>query len=128
FAWYYLLYGAVLVTARLVTGRFLDRLPRTGVMVTGVLIAIVSLAVATQADSVASLTLAGVIYALAASFTSPTFMAVAIDRSDPRRIGAAMAPYTLGFQLGLGVGAAVWGVVIDWRGYPAPYIGAIALQ
>jgi predicted MFS family arabinose efflux permease len=128
FAFYYLLYGAVLVTSRLITGRFIDRLPRAGVMTAGVLIAIVSLLVATQADSVATLTLAGVLYALAASFTSPTFMAVAIDRSDPRRVGAAMATYTLGFQLGLGVGAAMWGLLIDRAGYPAPYVAAIALQ
>ena len=71
---------------------------------------------------------AGALYAAAASFTSPAAMAMAIDRSDPRRIGAAMATYTLGFQLALGVGAAVWGWIIDAFGYPAPYFGALAVQ
>jgi predicted MFS family arabinose efflux permease len=55
-------------------------------------------------------------------------MALAIDRADPRRMGAAMATYSLGFQLALGLGAAAWGIVIDAVGYPGPYIGAIGLQ
>jgi predicted MFS family arabinose efflux permease len=55
-------------------------------------------------------------------------MALAIDRADPRRMGAAMATYSLGFQLALGAGAAAWGFVIDAFGYPGPYIGAIGLQ
>jgi predicted MFS family arabinose efflux permease len=55
-------------------------------------------------------------------------MAMAIDRSDPRRMGAAMATYTLGFQLAIGAGAALWGFLIDRFGYPSPYLVAIALQ
>jgi hypothetical protein len=43
-------------------------------------------------------------------------------------MGAAMATYSLGFQLGLGLGATAWGVVISVAGYPAPFLGAIAVQ
>ncbi|MGH2407824.1 MAG: MFS transporter [Candidatus Limnocylindrales bacterium] len=125
---YYPIYGGVLVGSRLITGRFIDRLPRRAIVAAGALLAVLALALATGAGSVASLTVAGVVYATAASFTSPTAMAMAIDRSDPRRIGAAMATYTLGFQLGLGLGAAIWGWIIDNYGFPAPYIGAMILQ
>jgi predicted MFS family arabinose efflux permease len=74
------------------------------------------------------LTIAGALYGFAAAFTSPTLMAAAIDRSAPARIGAAMATYSLGYQLALGVGAAIWGVVIDRIGYPAPYVLAAGSQ
>ena len=39
-----------------------------------------------------------------------------------------MATYSLGYQLALGVGAAIWGVVIDRIGYPAPYVLAAGSQ
>lgn len=127
-AFYYPVYGVVLVGLRLVSGRYTDRLPRRAVIGAGAVLAIAALAVAAVANDIPVLTVAGALYAAAASFTSPAAMAMAIDRSDPRRIGAAMATYTLGFQLALGVGAAVWGWIIDAYGYPAPYFGALAVQ
>lgn len=129
-ALYYPVYGGVLVAVRLAAGRsgVIDRFPRHRVIAAGAILAIVSLAVASGASTVAGLTAAGALYAAAAAFTSPTAMAMAIDRADPRRLGAAMATYSLGFQLALGGGAAVWGVFIDTWGYPSPYLGAAAVQ
>lgn len=127
-ALYYPVYGVVLVGLRVASSRYTDRLPRRVVIAAGAVLAICALAVAAIAQDVPMLTVGGALYAAAASFTSPAAMAMAIDRSDPRRIGAAMATYTLGFQLALGVGAAVWGWIIEWYGYPAPYLGALAVQ
>ena len=125
---YYPIYGGALVGVRALSGRFLDRAPRGLVVAAGSALAIAGLAVAAAADSVGVLTVGAAIYAAAAAFTSPTMMAMAIDRSDPRRLGAAMATYTLGFQLAIGAGAALWGVVIDAFSYPAPYLVAIGVQ
>jgi MFS family permease len=127
-ALYYPIYGGTLVVVRALAGRFLDRAPREPVIAAGASIAIVGLAVSAVAETIAVLTLGAALYAVAASFTSPTTMALAIDRADPRRMGAAMATYSLGFQLAIGAGAALWGVVIDAFGDPAPYLGAIAVQ
>lgn len=127
-ALYYPLYGGTLVIVRALAGRFLDRAPRTIIIATGSLLATVGLGVAATAESVPLLTLGGVLYGAAAAFTSPTTMALAIDRADPRRLGAAMATYTLGFQLAIGAGATLWGAIIDYFGYPAPYLVAIAIQ
>jgi predicted MFS family arabinose efflux permease len=55
-------------------------------------------------------------------------MALAIDRAEPGRMGAAMATYSLGFQLGLGGGAAVWGVVISQFGFSSTFWVAIAAE
>lgn len=125
---YYPVYGGTLVLVRAVAGRFLDRAPRTSVIMAGSLLASIGLAIAAVADSVVLLAVGGVLYAAAAAFTSPTTMALAIDRADPRRLGAAMATYTLGFQLAIGAGATLWGIIIDWVGYPAPYVVAIVVQ
>jgi MFS family permease len=127
-ALYYPVYGVVLVGLRLISGRYIDRAPRRPVIAAGAGLAIVALVIAAGAQDVPMLTVGGAIYAAAASFTSPAAMAMAIDQSDPRRMGAAMATYTLGFQLALGVGAAIWGWMIDLYGYPAPYFAALLVE
>ena len=74
------------------------------------------------------LTLGGILYAAAAGFTSPAMMALVMDQSPPARLGSAMATYTLGFQFGSGLGAALWGLMIDSVGFPWPFIAAAGLQ
>lgn len=125
---YYPIYGGVLVASRFLLRRTMDRIPRRTIVAAGSSIAIAALVVAAAVQTLAGLTVAGGLYAFAAAFTSPTLMAAAIDRSDPRRLGAAMATYSLGFQMALGVGAAAWGVIIDALGYPAPYLAAATTQ
>ena len=122
---YYPIFGLALVSVRAVGSRVLDRFPRPPVIATGAVLATVGFVVAAFADTVAMLTVAGVIYATAAAFTQPSTMALAVDRSHPARIGSSMATYTLGYQLALGLGAAVWGVLIDQFGFPAPFVVAI---
>ena len=127
-AFYYPIYGGVLVVSRFLLRRTMDRFARPTIIIGGALIAILALAVAAAVPTLTGLTIAGALYGFAAAFTSPTIMALAIDRSDPKRVGSAMATYSLGFQMALGVGAAIWGVTIDALGYPAPYFLAAATQ
>jgi predicted MFS family arabinose efflux permease len=125
---YYPIVGGVLIVTRLIIGRRLDRVPRGLPLLAGATCGAVALFVGSLADSVALLTLAGSIYALGSSAVSPMSTALAIDRADPQRRGAAMATYSLGYQLGFGLGAAAWGVVIGALGFPAPFlIGLLAM-
>jgi predicted MFS family arabinose efflux permease len=125
---YYPAFGIVLVASRFLLRRVMDRLARETIVLAGAVLAVAALGTAAAFPSLTGLTAAGALYGLAAAFTSPTIMAMAIDRSDARRVGAAMATYSLGFQMALGVGAAIWGVTIDRLGYPAPYLLAAATQ
>lgn len=122
---YYLVMGAVLIIARLVLRQLIDRYPRHLVLGAGIAAGIVALGLAIGAETVPGLLLAACIYSVGSSATSPIATAIAIDRADPKRRGAAMATYSLGWQLGFGLGGATWGVMIDAFGYPAPYIGAL---
>jgi MFS family permease len=122
---YYPVYGLTLVVVRAITGRVIDRLPRSLLIGGGAVVAIVALVIASVATSVPVLCLAGALYAAAAGFSSPAMMAVVIDRTPQERLGSAMATYTLGFQFGSGIGAALWGFVIARSGFaPAFLVGA----
>jgi predicted MFS family arabinose efflux permease len=124
-ALYYLIVGIVLIVTRLIIGRRIDRVARGIPLAAGAATGIVALAVAAFADTVVLLTVAGSIFALGSSAVPPMATAVAIDRADPERRGAAMATYTLGIQVGVGLGAAVWGAVIALWGFPAPFLLAM---
>jgi predicted MFS family arabinose efflux permease len=122
---YYPIVGTVQIVARLVVGPLLDRVSRGVPLLAGAACGAVALAVAATADTVAVLTVAGSIYALGSAAMSPIATALAIDRAHPDRRGAAMATYSLGYQLGAGLGAAIWGAIIARWGFPAPFVAAI---
>lgn len=125
---YYPIVGMVLVAARFTAGRHLDRFPRGLPILGGVAFGTAALLVAITADSVTTLTLAACLFAIGASATSPMHMVIVMDRADPRTRGASMATYSLGYQLGFGFGAALWGVVITAAGFPAPFVvGLLAM-
>jgi MFS family permease len=123
---YYPVYGFAFITARIVAGRVVDRIPRARVMIAGAALAGVALLIAATATTILMLTVAGVVYAIACGSTAPATTALVMDRAPAGRVGAAMATYTLGFQFGSGLGAALWGVLIDTRGFVLPFlIGAV---
>jgi predicted MFS family arabinose efflux permease len=119
---YYPIVGGVLIVTRLLVGPRLDGLPRLVPLTIAAASGVVALLTASFADSVLSLTLAGSIFAFGTTFISPIAMALAIDRADSQRRGAAMATYSLGYQLGFGLGSLVWGFVIRAAGFPAPFL------
>lgn len=125
---YYTAYGLALVIVRAAAGRLLDRVPRAAVIAAGGGLAAVALVLAATADSLGPLVLAGILYASAQGFSSPAMLASVIDRAPPSRLGAAMATYTLGFQFGNGLGAALWGALIGPFGFVWPYLIGAAVQ
>ena len=127
-ATYYLLLGVALVTARLVVGRLIDRVARSTALLAGAAVTSVALGVASVADTALVLALAGVFHSFGSALITPAAMAVAIDGSSADRRGAAIATWSLGYQVGIGVGAVLWGTVIDRLGFPAPYLLALVSQ
>ncbi len=122
---YYPFYGGTVVAVRLLASRWLDRVDRSITIAAAAIVGIMGLGVGAIADSVAVLTVSACLYGMATAVISPSSMALAIHRARPGTAGAAMATYSLGIQLGLGVGAFAWGVLIDAFGFPSPYLGAI---
>ncbi len=126
---YYPVLGATMVLARMVIGPRLDRVARGRPVILGACLGVAGLLLAVLAQDVPMLTAGGACYAIAAALTSPIHLAIAMDRAQPGRVGAAMATYSLGYQLGLGIGSAAYGVVISAMGFPTPFligIGAMA--
>jgi predicted MFS family arabinose efflux permease len=54
-------------------------------------------------------------------------MALGMDLADPRRRGAAMATFSLSFQMGNGIGSVMAGSLITLVGYQGMYAGSIVV-
>jgi predicted MFS family arabinose efflux permease len=125
---YYTLYGGALLASRITCGRILDRVGIPAAITSASMLAILSLVLAALATDLGTLTIAGVAFAASAGIKSPSNMSMAMANARPERLGSAMATYTLGYQLGIGVGAALWGVIAQLFAFPAPFLAALAVE
>jgi MFS family permease len=124
---YYPFYGLASAASLVLTGRFSNRLPRgVGIRIGGA-IAVAGLIVAIFANGLIVFGLGAAIYALGAAFSSAALGALSIDRAPPSRLGSAMATYSIGFQLAIGLSAVVWGPLITTFGFDAAVGAALVL-
>lgn len=123
---YFLFQGLTGIAGRAAVGRLSDRVGRRRLIGTGILIQLGGFLLLAHGTSLVMLILAGVTVTLGNAIREPAFYALVIDRAAPQRRGAALATYTMGFQLGSGIGSALWGNVIQYLGYYVMYISCVA--
>jgi MFS family permease len=122
--YYFLACGLAGLVVRGWFGRVSDRIGRGWSIALGATLAVVGLLLMAVATSIVTLTLAGVLVQLGQAAAAPAVLALAIDRSRPERRGAAMATYSLAFQIANGGGGLVWGTLIEMLGYHEMYLTA----
>jgi MFS family permease len=122
------IYGTVFLIARSLFTPWSDRLGRRLLLAISVVFAIIGLGVGAFAQDLPTIILSGCLFAIGPALETPASMALAIDRSDPSRSGAAMATYSLGYQMGLGVGAALFGFAIAAFDFGVAFAMAVAMQ
>jgi MFS family permease len=125
-SWYFLASGIVAVLARGALGRLSDRFGRVAACALGFGSTVIAFALLAVADGLPLIMVAGVFYALGFSASNAATLAFAIDLANPARRGRAMATYSLSNQVGFGIGAPIWGVLIVVAGYRGMFAGAAA--
>jgi MFS family permease len=126
-ALYYPAYGIVLVVARLFTRRLEGVVP-SRLIAAAAVIAALSAVLGAFADSLASLTVAAMIFAIGNGIAPPAAQASVMENAPRDRLGGAMGTYTLGFQVGTGLGAAVWGGLVGPVGFTGAFLIAAIIQ
>jgi MFS family permease len=125
---YFPLYGLVLFVTQLAAGRASDRYGRHAAIVAGCAAGALGVLVALAGGSLLTFAIGAGFYALGVSLVSPTVSALTIDRAPPDRLGAAMATYSVGYQLSSGVGSLIWGGVLAVGGFSTAFVFAIVCQ
>ncbi len=74
-----------------------------------------------------SLAVVGAMYTIGQGMTVPALTAVAIERAEQSQVGLAMATYSASYQVGLGAGGLLAGVLISAAGYHGLYLTMAAV-
>jgi MFS family permease len=123
---YFLAQGLTGVIGRTMVGRLGDRVGRRRMIGIGILVQLGGFVGLATAQTLETIILAGSIVTLGNAVREPSFYALVIDRATPARRGAALATYTMGFQIGSGLGSALWGNVIQYFGYVTMFLSCLA--
>lgn len=123
----YFTFSAVfMVLARLLTGRLSDRHGTLFALIPGFLLVIAGFACLLLSVKIPLLYyLGGVLAGLGNGMASPALNAAVIRAAPDHRRGAASATFMLSYDIGFGLGAILWGVVIDLAGFTALFAGCM---
>ena len=119
---FFTIYAVVLTLIRPVAGILVDRRGFNVVVIPGIICIGVSMLVLSQAQTLPMFLLAGVIYGVGFGLVPPGMQAMAVKNVPPNRRGAANATFFSSFDLGIGIGATMWGVVSKLTDYSLMYL------
>jgi MFS family permease len=129
FGFFFTLSALALIAVRFVSGPISDRYGRPVVIVPGMLAMAAGAFLLAFTIEVWTLYLAAIAWGLGHGAAQPGLQAHVVDRTPAEARGPAMATFTLGADIGLGLGATLLGVVLQLSNFPVMFFtsGAIAL-
>lgn len=122
---FYTVYAAAILFIRLFAGKLADHYGFTKVFVPGVLMLVMSLILLAFAKSYVIFLLVAVLFGLGYGSAQPILNTIVISLSPIDRRGIANATFFSTMDIGIGVGAIVWGMLSQVAGFPVVY-GAAA--
>lgn len=118
---FFLVYAVTLLLCRVFVGKYTDQHGMTSVLLPGVVLMAISFITLALARNLEVFLVAAVLFGLGYGAVQPTLNAIVISKCSPSRRGAANATFFAALDLGIGVGAILWGVVSGAWGYPSIY-------
>lgn len=108
-------YTAIALTtmiSRPLPGRWVDREGADRVVAAGAVLTAISLIIISLSKNMVHLAAAGLIFGAGLTVFLPSMQALILRKTSPERRGAAMGTFLIGFDLGIGSGAALGGFII----------------
>ena len=119
---YYSVWGATLLGARFLAGAAGDRFGRTTIVVPALIAEAVSLFLLAGAETQTMLLMSAAIGGVALGGVQVSVMSLIVDRTPAARRGAAMATYTMAWDVGAVGGGVLLGFVIDATSYSFGFV------
>lgn len=119
---FFTVFAVTLILVRALAGKLSDIKGRKFVIVPGMIIISIGLWVLSMAGSLWVFLAAALLYGLGFGLVHPTLMAFLVDRVNERGRGAAMGTFTAAFDLGIGAGSIILGVVLQFFGFRVMYV------
>lgn len=123
---FFLVYAAVILATRPVTGRIFDRRGENVILYPALLLMICGLMVLAEAHSGWTVLFAGLLLGAGFGNFQSTGQAVALTLVPRRRFGQATSTFFIFFDLGIGLGPYLFGFLVPVAGYGGLYLAAAA--
>jgi len=119
---FFIVFAAALFITRPVTGKMADRIGATKVILPGLVLLIISLLLLTKSTSLLMFLVAGVFYGLGYGSVQPVLNALVVTFAPVERRGSANATFLAANDIGMGIGAIMWGLVSQNFGFAYIYL------
>ncbi|NEY20714.1 MFS transporter [Bacillus ginsengihumi] len=120
--WYFLIYALALMVTRTFAGSLYDKKGHQAIFIPGAFMIIVAMILLSWLPSTLVLFVAAFCYGLGFGSVQPALQAWAMEKTPINRKGMANATFFSFFDLGIGIGAMVFGQIGDLFGYFSIYI------
>lgn len=126
---FFTVFAVTLIFVRIGTGWLSDRFGRATMIVPGLAVAALAMVMLAFSSTMWMFVVVGVVYGAGFAAVQPTMLAFVTDRVEPWERGAAMGTYTAAFDLGIGLGSILLGLVLQFTGFGTMFVvaGAICL-
>jgi MFS family permease len=122
--WYFLLYALALMVTRTFAGRIYDEKGHRAVFPLGTLSIFIAMILIAWLPNSFILYIAAIFYGLGFGTVQPALQAWSVQNAPPHRKGMATATFFSFFDLGIGIGAIIFGQIAYWLDYHSIYIGS----
>lgn len=119
---FFTIYALALLISRPYFGRLADKKGYSFAILPGIGAVLIAMFSLYFANSLIIFLIAGFIYGLGFGAIQPALQAMAVRNVSPARRGAANATFFLGFDLGIGAGSIIWGLIAEMVGYQLIYL------
>ncbi|MCM3570658.1 MFS transporter [Neobacillus mesonae] len=119
--WYFLLFAISLMLTRTFAGQLYDRKGHQAVYIPGTLLILTAMVLIAWLPNTAMLFTAAILYGFGFGTVQPALQAWSIEKTPINRRGMANATFFSFFDLGVGIGAMVFGQISHLYGYRAIY-------
>ncbi|MBP2239659.1 MFS family permease [Cytobacillus eiseniae] len=119
--WYFLLYALALMVSRTFAGKIYDTKGHQAVFIPGTIFIIISMILLSWLPSNLVLYIAAILYGLGFGTVQPALQAWSVKETPANRRGMANATFYSFFDLGIGIGAILFGQIAHWFGYSMIY-------
>ncbi len=122
--WYFFIYAVSLMATRLYAGQIYDRKGHQAIYIPSALLITIAMLLLAWMPSNTVLFIAAILYGLGFGSVQPALQAWAVEKAADNRKGMANATFFSFFDLGIGIGAIVFGQIGYWLNYRSIYITA----
>jgi len=117
--------AVVILVVRVATGKLYNKIPTIVLVVSSIAVFGLSMISISFLNGFAHLMMSAVLYGAGAGVVIPTMNAIAVKYAPRDKRGNANATFLCSYDIGSGIGAALWGFVIDYMGgYSVAFVGA----